>query len=95
MVRLGTAFDLVGERRQTDYQETPHSATESFEVLLRNHKTEPVHIIVKENLYRWFNWEITKSSDKWEKKDHRTIQIPVDVPGGGEKKVTYTVNYSW
>lgn len=95
MARLGTAFDIVGERVQTDYQDTNHSITESFEITLRNHKDVPVHVIVKENLYRWFNWEITQSSEKWEKKDYRTIHIPVDVPAGKERKITYTVKYSW
>jgi hypothetical protein len=62
---------------------------------LRNHKTEAVNVIVRENLFRWVNWEITASSDKWEKQDYRTIHMPVTVPAGGEKKVTYAVKYTW
>jgi hypothetical protein len=97
MVRLGSAFDIVGERRQTDFSVNTggHEATESFEIKLRNHKTEPVHVLVRENLYRSVNWDITASSDKWEKKDYRTIEFPVDVPNDGEKTVTYTVKYTW
>jgi hypothetical protein len=95
LVRLGTAFDLVGERIQTDYQDTPHTITESFRITVRNHKDQPARVIVKENLYRWFNWEITESSEKWEKKDYRTIHLPIDVPANGEKKLTYTVKYSF
>ena len=97
LIRVGSAFDLVGERVQTEFtvSETEHVATERFEITLRNHKTEPVRVVVKENLYRWVNWEITASSDKWEKQDFRTIHIPVDVPPDGEKKVTYTVKYTW
>ena len=52
-------------------------------------------MIIKENLFRWTNWEITSSSDKFEKKDSRTIHIPVEVPVDGEKVVKYTVKYSW
>ena len=97
MAKLGSAFDIVGERRQTDFNVNynGHVATESFEIKLRNHKTEAVHVIVKENLYRWVNWEITSSSDAWEKQDSRTIHIPVDVPAGGEKTITYSVKYTW
>jgi hypothetical protein len=97
MVKLGSAFDIVGERRQTDFNANfnGHVITESFEIKLRNHKKDAVHVIVKENLYRWTNWEITASSDKWEKQDYRTIHIPVDVPVDGEKIVTYTVKYTW
>lgn len=97
MVKLGSAFDIVGERRQIDFNANynGHVITESFEIKLRNHKTEAVHVIVKENLYRWTNWEITACSDKWEKQDFRTIHIPVDVPADGEKTITYTVRYTW
>jgi hypothetical protein len=97
MIKLGSAFDIVGERRQTDFNANfnGHVITESFEIKLRNHKKEAVHVIVKENLYRWNNWEITASSDKWEKQDFRTIHIPVDVPQDGEKTVTYSVKYTW
>lgn len=97
MIKLGSAFDIVGERKQTDFNANynGHEITESFEIKLRNHKKEPVKVIVKENLYRWVNWEITKSSDKWEKQDSRTIHIPVEVPPDGEKTVTYTVKYTW
>ena len=69
--------------------------TESFEIKLRNHKQEAVDVIVKENLYRWNNWEITESSDKWEKQDYRTIHFPVNVPPNGQKIVNYTVKYTW
>jgi hypothetical protein len=97
MIRLGSAFDVVGERKQTDFNVNvdEHWINESFEIKLRNHKKEPVKVIVKENLFRWTNWEITKSSDKYEKQDYRTIHIPVDVPVDGEKTVTYSVKYTW
>jgi hypothetical protein len=96
MVRMGSAFDIVGERKQTNFESNrPKWITETFEIKLRNHKKEPVKVIIKENLYRWVNWEITASSDKWEKQDSRTMHIPVEVPVDGEKVVTYTVKYTW
>ncbi len=97
MMKLGSAFDIVGDRRQTDFNvnSNGHESTESFEIKVRNHKADAVHVIVRENLYRWANWEITASSDTWEKKDFRTIEFPVDVPKDGEKTVTYTVRYTW
>jgi hypothetical protein len=96
LIKLGTAFDIVGERTQTDFTANyaGHVITESLEIKLRNHKKEDVHVLVRENLFRWVNWEITRSSDKWEKQDARTIHFPVDVPAGGEKTVTYTVIYT-
>ena len=64
-------------------------------ITLRNHKKEPIKVEVRENLFRWVNWEITKSTDKYVKQDYRTIHFTVDVPPDGEKKLTYTVKYSW
>jgi hypothetical protein len=97
LVKLGTAFDIVGERKQTDFAAdyNAHWITESFEIKVRNHKTEAVKVLVRESLFRWVNWEISKSSDKWEKQDYRTIHFPIEVPAGGEKVVTYTVKYTW
>ena len=97
LVKLGSAFDLVGERRQTDFTVdlNGHVVTESFEIKLRNRKKEPVTILVKENLFRWANWEITASSDKWEKQDSRTIHFPIVVKPDEERVVTYTVKYTW
>ena len=97
MVRVGSAFDVVGEYRQTDFtvDGDKRTITESFEAKLRNHKPQPVTVIVKENLFRWATWEITVASDKFTKHDARTIHVPVEVPAGGEKTVTYTVKYTW
>ena len=63
-VTTGNAFDLVGERKQTNFHVDTGDKwiDESFEIKLRNHKKEPVEIRVVEHLYRWSNWEITARS---------------------------------
>lgn len=96
-LKLGSAFDIVGERVQTAFKvdERAHSATESFRITLRNHKKEAVKVIVKENLYRWLTWEISAKSDAFEQQDARSVHFPIDVPADGEAKLTYTVKYSW
>ena len=68
---------------------------ETIEIKIRNHKEEPVKVIVKENLYRWTNWRITESTHHFKKIDSRTIHFPVEVPKDGEATVRYTVHYSW
>ncbi len=59
-VKLGSAFDVVGERRQTDFKVDTKAKwlEEAFEIKLRNHKDQPVEVLVKENLYRWSNWTL-------------------------------------
>ena len=96
-VTTGKAFDLVGERKQTDYKEdtTDKVLDESFSIKLRNHKKKPVEIRIVEGLYRWNSWEITAKSDDFTKTDSRTIEFRVTVPPEGERTVTYTVHYSW
>lgn len=96
-VYTGNAFDIVGERRQTNYKVDWDDdwARESFEITLRNHKTEPVEVVVVEHLYRWTNWEIQKASQDYVKTDARTIEFHVRLKPDEEKKVTYEAYYSW
>ncbi|HEY5346305.1 MAG TPA: hypothetical protein VIK62_08175 [Verrucomicrobiae bacterium] len=97
-VTTGNSFDLVGERKQTDFHvdTRAHTIDETFEIKLRNHKKDaPVEIRVVEHLYRWSSWEITAKSDDFKKTDAQTIEFRVPVKPDGEKTVTYTVHYSW
>jgi hypothetical protein len=96
-LHIGDAFDVVGERKRTDFRVDSggHVMTETFEIKIRNHKTEPVDVLVKEVLYRWNNWEITKSSHKWTKYDSNTIHFPVTIDKDGEQVIMYTVRYTW
>jgi hypothetical protein len=93
----GNAFDVVGERRQTDYQTdwNGHKIDESFEIKLRNHKKGPVEVRVVEHLYRCLNWEITRKSADFNKTDSRTAEFRVRVAAGAEKTLTYSAHYTW
>ena len=96
-VTTGNSFDLVGERKQTNFHVDTGDKwlDETFEIKLRNRKKEPVEIRVVENLYRWSNWEITQKSDDFLKTDSQTIEFRVPVKPDEERTVTYTVHYSW
>jgi hypothetical protein len=96
-VKLGRAFDVVGERRQTDFTVDSKGRVmeEAFEIKVRNHKAQPVEVIVRENLYRWSQWQLVEQSQAPVKKDARTIEFPVKVAADGEATVTYRVRYTW
>jgi hypothetical protein len=96
-VKLGTAFDVVGERRQTDFTVNTKGRVmeEAFEIKVRNHKTQPVEVIVRESLYRWSQWTLLQQSQPSEKKDAQTVEFPVRVAADGEATVTYRVRYTW
>ncbi|MDO8595223.1 MAG: hypothetical protein Q7R45_01230 [Sulfuricaulis sp.] len=97
LIKLGSAFDVVGERRQVDFKVDTSRKTmsEDIEVKLRNQKKEPVTVIVKANLYRWVNWQLTSKSHDFEKQDARTIHFPLKIAAGGEVTLRYSVQYTW
>jgi len=93
---LGNAFDIVGERRQTDFQQLGRDAIEeSFEIVVRNHKDQDVEVRVVEHLFRWSEWEIVQESAEHTKLDQGTVEWRVQVPANGEATVTYTVRYEF
>lgn len=97
-VKLGSAFDVVGERRQVDYRIDTSAKwiEEEIELRVRNRKPdEAVAVVVKESLYRWTSWAITRKSQDYEKADSRTIHFPVRIAPNGEAVVRYTVRYTW
>ena len=94
---LGNAFDIVGERAQTDFKSfaSGRVVEETIQIKVRNHKKEPVEVQVYEHPWRWSEWEITKSSAEYVKVDQSTLKFPVKIEKDGEKVVTYTIRYSW
>jgi hypothetical protein len=87
-VYLGDAFDIVGERKQTNFQQVnQHVQHSSYEISLRNHKETPVTVTCVEHSYG--DWKVTSSSQAYTKKDSHTFEFAVKVPADGETKVTY------
>jgi hypothetical protein len=96
-ISTGSAFDVKGSRRQTDFftDQNRHTLEETFEIKLTNQKPEPINASVLEHLYRGDNWEIQHKSAGYTKLDSHTIQFPVQVPAKGETTLTYSVRYTW
>lgn len=97
VIKLGSAFDVVGERRQIEFRADYDREwmEETIEVVLRNHKSEPVEVLVKENMFRWTNNDILQSSHDYDRQDARTVHFPVTVEADGEAVLQYRVRYSW
>lgn len=96
-IRVGNAFDIVGERKQTDFVHNRREdwITESREIKLSNQKSESVVVEVHEGLYRYANWKIIDSSEKWLKADSKTVHFDVKLNAKEDKVMTYTVKYHW
>jgi hypothetical protein len=96
-VYTGNAFDLVGERKRTNFKvdSSNNWMDESFEIKLHNHKQEPVEIRVVEHLFRSTNWDITTKSDPFVKNNAEEIEFRVQLKPNEDKTITYLVHYTW
>jgi hypothetical protein len=96
-IYTGDAFDIVGERKRTDYSLSSRNdqLEEEFEIRLRNRKAEPVEVRVTERLYRWLNWQIVSNTHDYTKTDAQGVEFHVPVPADGEIVVKYRVRYDW
>jgi hypothetical protein len=94
---VGDAFDIAGERVQTDFtRPSDHSLEEAYEITLRNRKDEEtVEVRVVEHLFRWTDWEILSSSTDYVKLDSSTIEFRVSLEPDEEQTVGYKVRYTW
>jgi hypothetical protein len=96
-VPVGSAFDVTGTRKQTDFHvdQRAHTIDETFEITVKNQKTTPVKVAVVEHMNRGQNWQLSAKSTDYTKRDSNTIEFPVTVAPAGEVKVTYTAHYTW
>ncbi len=89
-IKMGEAFDVVGERIQKDWRQIAWNIYEvEWEIMLRNHKKEDVQVEIIEPVPG--DWEMLRSSHSYEKVEAHTLQYAVDVPKDKEVKVNYRV----
>ncbi len=87
---LGDAFDVVGDRKQTEWKVLSGNTYEAaYEISLRNHKKEGVTIRVVEPIPG--DWKILETTHSYEKEDSRTAVFPVKVDPDREVKLRYRV----
>jgi hypothetical protein len=89
-VKLGNAFDIVAERHQADFQVISDRVFEmAFNVTLRNHKDQPVTIVVNEPIGG--DWRILQASHEHQKTAAFAARFHVPVGQNGEAKLNYRV----
>ena len=96
-LKLGSAFDVTGERRQVDYKVDTRArwVEEEIEITLHNHKSQPVEVQVRESMYRWSNWRVMAQSQEYRKDSAQLIHFDAAVPKDGTTVIRYRVHYSW
>ncbi len=93
-VYLGDAFDVVGERKRTDYNKIAEDVwEESYEIKLRNHKEDAIEVTVVEHLLFYAEWEIIKTNLEYQRKDAQTIEFKIPLQPDEENILKYTVRY--
>lgn len=89
-LRLGEAFDVIGERIQTDFQRYTDRITAcAYRITLRNHKETEVPVDIIETFSG--DWEMVEQSHPFVKRDAQTAVFSVAVPADGDVEVKYRV----
>jgi hypothetical protein len=93
-IYVGNAFDVVCERKQTDYKKIANDTYEmGYQIALRNHKETAVTVEVREPVGG--DWEVLSSNYKWVKLDSSTIGFEIPVEKNGSATLDYRVRVKW
>ena len=93
-VHIGNAFDVVAERKQTDYKRIDTHVWEmEFEITLRNHKDSPITVEVNEPIGG--DWEMLSSTYKFTKTAAWAAQFKVPVDKNGTSVLKYRIRAKW
>jgi len=93
-IRMGEAFDVVGDRRQMDWDALGGCVSEStWRIDLRNHKDEAVVVELVEPVGG--DWQILSSSHPYTTMDAATFSLSPEVPARGATTVEYRVRVRW
>ena len=93
-LRLGEAFDITAERKQTSYRKIADNVVETaYRIDLRNAKDEAVTVRVQEPLPG--DWEMLQESLPHSRESSRVAAWNVAVPAGGATALDYAVRVKW
>lgn len=93
-LHIGDAFDVVEERKQTDFKAFGSNTYEmAYQIALRNHKPEPVTVEVNEPIGG--DWTMLDSNYKYEKTAAFAARFDVPVPANGAATLKYRVRVHW
>jgi hypothetical protein len=93
-IKIGNAFDVVAERKQTDFQRIGGSTYEvEYEVTLRNQKASGITVEVNEPIGG--TWTMLRSTYNWTKTDAWAAQFMVPVASEGQSVLRYRVRITY
>jgi hypothetical protein len=93
-LKIGNAFDVVCERKQTDFEKISSGVYEvEYEITLRNHKAVPIAVEVNEPIGG--TWRMLNSTFAHTKTEAWAAQFKVPVSTGGESVLKYRVRVTY
>ncbi len=93
-LKIGNAFDVTSERKQTDFQRIAANVFEcEYEITLRNHKTTPISVEVNEPIGG--TWQMVRSTYAWTKSSAWSAQFNVPVAVDGTSVLKYRVRVTY
>jgi hypothetical protein len=93
-LHIGDAFDIVAERKQTDYKKIANSLYEfEYEITLRNHKETAISVEVNEPIGG--DWEMVSSTYQFKKTAAFAAQFDVPVDKDGTSVLKYRVRVKY
>jgi hypothetical protein len=93
-IYVGNAFDVVAERKQTDYKKIANDTYElEYQISLRNHKESEITVEVREPVGG--DWEVLSSSYKPVKLDSSTLGFEIPVEKSGSATLVYRLRVKW
>ena len=93
-LKIGNAFDVACERKQTDFQKIAPNVYElEYEITVRNHKTTAITVEVNEPIGG--SWRMLRSSHQWVKSDAWAAGFTVPVATDGTAVLKYRVRVTY
>jgi len=98
-LKLGEAFDVTADKKQTDFKKLPNPAKGSsfyesaYEITLKNAKKERITVTVQEPVPG--DWVIIKENSPSSRPASNTAQWKVDIPAEGKAILNYRVQVKY
>ncbi len=94
-LKLGDAFDVTADKKQTNYRKQPHrghysyAAESTYQITLKNAKSEPVTVVVREPIPG--DWRMQQESHPHTKVAAGTAEWKISIPAEGKTTLDYRV----
>jgi hypothetical protein len=93
-LKIGNAFDVVCERKQTDFEKISSGVYEiEYEIVVRNHKAAPITVEVNEPVGG--TWRMLRSTHEWTKTDAWAAQFKVPAAPDAIATLKYRVRVTY